>query len=204
MGGMQALQWAVSHPADVARVAAMTPMARTTRWSQLANELSRRALFEDLAFTQPRSRAAAMALWAPLTQLVVASTPQAAQRLPGREALLAEIARLQRHFEAHGADPFDWLCQTRAYDAHDVGATPGFGGDLARALASVRAQVLVLAAPLDLYNPPAAAREAAALIPGARFVEIPSDRGHRAAGDTGAEEARFLNGEIARFLAAPG
>ena len=56
MGGMQALQWAVSHRDDVDRVVAMTPMARTARWSQLVNEISRRALFEDPACTRPRER----------------------------------------------------------------------------------------------------------------------------------------------------
>ena len=200
MGGMQALQWAVSHPGDMQRVVAMTPMARTARWSQLVNEISRRALFEDVENTRPRDRAAAMALWAPFTQLVVASAPAAVERLDSLEALGAEIARLQARFDAHGPDPFDWVCQTRAYDAHDLGATPGFGGDLQSALAAIRARVLVLAPALDLYNPADAARAAAAGIAGARFVEIPSDLGHRAAGDTGAEEARFLDAAIAAFL----
>ena len=38
MGGMQALQWAVSHPARVGRMVAMTPMARTTPWAAAVNE----------------------------------------------------------------------------------------------------------------------------------------------------------------------
>jgi homoserine O-acetyltransferase len=204
MGGMQALQWAACYPEDIERVVAMTPMARTTRWSQLVNEISRRMLFEDAACTRPRERAAAMALWAPFTQLVVPSTPQATERFAGKEALFAEISGLQARFAQHGPDPFDWACQTRAYDDHDLGATPGFGGDLVRALAWIRARVLVLAAPLDLYNPQAAARQAVAGIRDARLVEIPSDRGHRAAGDTGAEEARFLNDTIGRFLRETG
>ena len=200
MGGMQALQWAVSHRDDVEQVVAMTPMARTARWSQLVNEIARRALFHDGAFTRPRPRAEAMALWVPFTQLVVASTPQAAERFADRDEMLAHIARLQDHLAAAGPDPFDWLCQSRAYDEHDLGTTPGFGGDLGRALGSIRARVLVLAAPVDLYNPRAAAREACAGIRGARLVDIPSNLGHRAAGDTGVEEARFLNASIAGFL----
>ncbi len=57
IGGMQALQWAVSHPARMDRVVAMTPMVRTSRWSQLVNEMSRRALFPDAGCCVPRSRA---------------------------------------------------------------------------------------------------------------------------------------------------
>ena len=91
-----------------------------------------------------------------------------------------------------------------ALDAHDVGTTPGFGGDTARALASIRAATLVLAPPLDLYNPVEEARGAAAAIPGARFVEIPSILGHHAAGPADADAAAFLNREIAAFLAEAG
>ena len=38
MGGMQALQWAVSHGDRVERLVAMTPMARTTPWAAAINE----------------------------------------------------------------------------------------------------------------------------------------------------------------------
>lgn len=190
MGGMQALQWAVADPARTERVVAMTAMARTARWSQLMNELSRRALFEDDAFTQPRERAAAMRLWAPLTQLVTPSTPQAAERWVDADALVAEMRALQERFEAHGPDPFDWLCQTRAYDAHDV----------ADRLGSIRARVLLAAPPLDLYNPEYASREIADGIARAELVTIPSRLGHRAATDMDGRDAQFLNDAIARFL----
>ncbi|HUI98838.1 MAG TPA: alpha/beta fold hydrolase [Usitatibacter sp.] len=200
MGGMQALQWAVSHPGRVARVVAMTAMARTSRWSQLMNELSRRALFEDDACTVPRERAAAMRLWAPLTQLAIPSTPEAAARFPRQIDLLGEIRALEAHFGRHGPDPFDWACQTRAYDAHDLGATPGFDADLDAALAAIEARTLLLAPGLDLYNPARASHEMAARIRGARFAEIPSPRGHRAAGGGHADDAAFLNRIIADFI----
>jgi len=99
-------------------------------------------------------------------------------------------------FEAH-----DYLYQSWAYEAHDVGTTPGFGDKTRRALASIRAATLVLAPPLDLFNPEASAREAAAAIPGACFVEIPSIQGHQAATSTDPRDASFLNGAIGEFLA---
>ena len=37
-------------------------------------------------------------------------------------------------------DARNWVYQTWAYDAHDVGTTPGFGGDYAKALGSIRAR----------------------------------------------------------------
>jgi len=68
-------------------------------------------------------------------------------------------------------------------------------------LASIRAKALLLAPPLDLFNPAQAARDAAAAIPGAQFVEIPSVQGHQAATSTKPEDAAFLNRVIAEFLA---
>jgi len=201
MGGMQALQWAVSHPRRMRRVVAMTAMARTARWSQLVNELSRRAMFEDTALSRPRERAEAMRLWAPLTQLVTAGTPQATERFTSHAALLAEIGALEQRLALHGPDPFDWACQTAAYDAHDLGSTPGQRG-VEAALRSIVAPVLLLAPPLDLYNPAPCSHEMARTIPRARLVEIPSSLGHRAASDASADDARFLNAAIGEFLQA--
>ena len=202
MGGMQALQWAVSHPQRVKRVVAMTAMARCARWSQLANELSRRALFGDDECRVPRARADAMRLWTPLTQLTTPTTPEyVAARFASRESMVDWLHAEQGRLETDGPDPFDWLCQTRAYDAHDIGKTPGFGGDTAAALRAIRATTLLIAPPLDLYNPAAAAREDARSIPGARFIEIPSIRGHRSAAVGDERDTAFLNDTIREFLA---
>jgi homoserine acetyltransferase len=60
--------------------------------------------------------------------------------------------------------------------------------------------VLVMAPPLDLYNPVEEARRAASLIPGARWVEIPSAEGHLAASGVREREVRLLDRTIAAFL----
>jgi predicted ABC-type transport system involved in lysophospholipase L1 biosynthesis ATPase subunit len=98
-----------------------------------------------------------------------------------------------------GFDATDYLYQSRAYAAHDVGSTPGLAGTAA-ALARVEARVLVMAPPLDLFNPAGDARKAAVGIPGAVFVEIPSSEGHQSASGTRSTDAAFLNQIIARFL----
>ena len=192
MGGMQALQWAVRHPDRMDNVVALTAPSRTARWSQLVNELSRRALFEDPAFTRPRALGVAMALWVPLTQMIVARSPAAIGQIPDRESLLESLAALEERFAAHPPDPFDWLAQTRAYDAHDVNARLG----------DIRARCLLAAPSLDLYNPVDDVRETAAAIAHARFVEIASPMGHRAATDTRPEDGAALNAAIAAFLGA--
>jgi homoserine O-acetyltransferase len=99
-----------------------------------------------------------------------------------------------------GFDAHDYLYQSWAYEAHDVGTTAGFA-DTAGALASIGAKALLLAPPLDLFNPAQSARDAAATIPGARFVEIPSVQGHQAATSLKPEDDAFLNRVIRDFLA---
>lgn len=200
MGGMQILQWAVSHPRRLARAVALVPMARATPWSAAVNEASRRALMADPQWATGPARNGWHA-WTAVMQALAGRTPA------GLELDCATpseaIAWIEQRWQAHGkmgASAIDWIWQTYAYDAHDVGATPGFAGDLAAALRTVAARTLILAAPGDLYNPTAAAREAARLIANARYAEIPSLLGHQAASGSRPEDAAFLNREIAAFL----
>ena len=51
MGGMQALQWAVSHPGFMRAVVAMMPMAKTAPWAALVTETARSCLMADPAWT---------------------------------------------------------------------------------------------------------------------------------------------------------
>jgi homoserine O-acetyltransferase len=50
MGGMQTLQWGVSHPDMMAALIALTPMAKTPAWSVAVNEATRKALIADAAY----------------------------------------------------------------------------------------------------------------------------------------------------------
>ena len=203
MGGMQALQWGVSHPQHMAALVAITPTARTARWSQLVNELSRRALFSDAHCRTARPREEAMRLWVPLTQWVMPSTPAALQHLETPAALLALIEQRTQQLVEHGPNPFDWCCQTWAYDAHDVGDTPGCDGDTVRALACIQAATLVLAPQLDLYNPVFEAHFASDHIAGARHVELPGIAGHASASGGAMEPTDVLRDEVRRFLRGP-
>ena len=200
MGGMQALQWAVSHPDRIERVVAITPMARSARWSQLMNELSRRALFTDAACTVARPRDEAMRLWVPLTQLAMVQTPEALEAFPSRSALAQWLDETATRLGEHGPDPFDWRCQTDAYDAHDVAATPGCNGDLEAALARIEARLLVLAPGLDLYNPVFAARDVVAHVRKAEFVILPGAAGHQSASGVAVESTAVLREAIRRSL----
>jgi homoserine O-acetyltransferase len=198
MGGMQALQWAVSHPHAMARIVALVPMARTTPWSVAVNEAARRALMADPAWpdSEPESGWAA---WTAIMQVLAARTPA----VIGDADVLVEIEERTRRRRALGLAAVDWVYQSWAYDAHDVGTTPGFR-EWTAALASVEASTLVMAPPLDLYNPAEAAQAAAAAIPGARFVEIPSRDGHWAASGADPADTAFIDQAMRDFLARAG
>ena len=195
MGGMQALQWGVSAPSRVERLVAMTPMARTTPWAAAINECSRRAL----TVGGLRDWSA----WVPLMQLLCGRTPQRLDRdFEDAAQAIDWIGRRTDWWGEQGFAPIDWLYQSWAYDAHDVGLTPGFGGDTTAALASIRARTLIAAPPLDLYNSADAARRAAEGIPGARFVLLDTDWGHQSASAADVASARRLDDEIRAWLAA--
>jgi homoserine O-acetyltransferase len=205
MGGMQALQWAVSHPRMMDKIVALTPMARTSAWSLVVNETTRACLMADPAWNGHEFTAIPVRgwkAWVNVQRVLASRTPEAiAHDFGNPQDVLAWTAALREQWLADGFDANDFLYQSRAYDAHDVGSTPGFDGDTKRALASIEAPVLVLAPPLDLYNPAAEARAAASAIPGARYVEIPSRQGHQSASATAEDDVRFLNQVIGDFVA---
>ena len=106
-----------------------------------------------------------------LQQAVAGVTDMGERKRREREALdeiLPDCAEAHLWFErlfarnrALGFDAHDYLYQSWAYEAHDVGTTAGFA-DTAGALASINAKALLLAPPLDLFNPAQSARDAAA------------------------------------------
>lgn len=203
MGGMQALQWAVSHPDFMQAIVAMTPMARTAPWAVAVVETARRALMADPAwngetFTSTPERG--WRAWSGVMSVLASRTPVGLGEvfedpldvLPWMDKLAAENA-------AGGFDAVDWLYQSWAYQSHDVGATPGLQGN-PEPLAGIRAVSLILAPPLDLFNPVQCAHEAADLIPDATLVEIPSLQGHQSASALREDDAVFLNEEIGAFV----
>jgi homoserine O-acetyltransferase len=182
MGGMQALQWGVSHPAFAHSVVALVPMARTRPWSVAMNEVARRILMADPGWpTGPYG--SGFDNWAALTRVITNRSPGAlegmtAAAIPG---LVAQVIAMVRQV---GPDPLDWVYQSFAYDAHDVGTTAGFGGDTAAALRTIQAPTLLLVPQLDLYNPIDDAVEAARLVPNATLLHLAGNAGHAVAADT--------------------
>jgi homoserine O-acetyltransferase len=201
---MQALQWGISHPDFMRCLVAMTPMVRAAPWACAVLETARRALTADPAwngheFTAYPERG--WRAWTGVMSVLAGRTPRALEEMFSNPGDVSSwIEQVTKDNIANGFDATDWLYQSWAYEAHDVGTTPGFGGNVAVALGSIRARALILAPPLDLFNPVQSAQEAADAIAGATLIEIPSVQGHQAATSLKAEDAGFLNEEIGEFL----
>jgi homoserine O-acetyltransferase len=99
-----------------------------------------------------------------------------------------------------GRDANNLIAQARAWQRHDVGTTPG-AGDLEKALRAIRARVLYMPCETDLYFPIGDARYEQQFFARSTFMPIPSLWGHSAGGGGSAADARFINEQIAAFLA---
>jgi homoserine O-acetyltransferase len=207
MGGMQVLQWGVSHPDYMDALVAMVPLAKTPAWTVAVLEASRKAIMNDAAWNNGNYESPpeqGVRLWRDIVSLLAARTPDmyGAQFRNGIDALpwmAAQETALLKAFDAN-----DWIFQTWAYQAHDVGATPGFDGDTAKALASIKARTLILTGTKDLLNPEFEPIEMGKNIPNAAMKTISPGTvtGHASAGGAIPADVEFLNRETAAFLDA--
>ena len=208
MGAQQALQWAVSHPGFMDRVVATSGTARTYGHGIVRLDGQIAAIETDAAFAggdyaaEPTRGIEATALvwlgWLYSQEWWRRELWRGDQ--PPGTTLHEAVARMTHEFFA-GADANDLIAQMRTWQAHDVGGTAPFAGDLAAALGSIRAPVLYMPSATDLYFPVEDARSEAVFIPHCEFVPIPSLWGHPAGAGASPEDARFLNEHIAAFLA---
>jgi homoserine O-acetyltransferase len=207
MGGIQALQWGVSHPGMMDAVVAIVPLAKTPAWNIAVLEASRKAIMNDPAWkdgnydTPPEK---GIRLWRDIVMLLAARTPDmySAQFKNGMDVLPWMEAQETAALKAFDAN--DWIYQTWAYERHDVGTTPGFNGDTAKALVSIKAKTLILTGTKDLLNPEFEPVEMGKNIPNVKMMTISPGTvtGHASASGAGAADVEFLNRETGAFLEA--
>ena len=205
MGGRQVLQWGVSHPDYMDALVAMVPLAKTPAWTVAVLEASRKAIMNDPAWKDGNYDAPpekGVRLWRDILSLLSARTPDmySAQFKNGIDVL--PWMEQQETAVLKAFDANDWIYQTWAYERHDVGATPGFNGDTAKALASIKAKTLILTGTKDLLNPEFEPQEAGKNIAGVKMMTISPGTvtGHASAGGAGAADVEFLNREAGAFL----
>ncbi|MGE0826770.1 MAG: hypothetical protein AB7G75_31290 [Candidatus Binatia bacterium] len=201
MGAQQAFQWAVSYPEMVERIAPWVGAARTTPHTFFIPEGVAAALKTDAAwkgghYEQPpelglRAAARVVAGW-PLSQ---AWYRQELYKQMGYPTLADFIARFWESFVMqHDANNLLGLIFT--WQTHNVGDSPGFGGDYKKALASITAKAVVMPCQTDLYFPPEDSEEEVRCMSNAELKIIPSIWGHFAGLGINAADAEFIDAAI--------
>ena len=205
MGAQQAFQWAVSSPDFADKIVATSGTAKTYGHGIVRLEGQIAALTADPAFQ-------AGDYTAPPTKGLEAFGMVWAGWLYSQEWWRKELWRTQTvttldqamsRFRTRfipGADANNLILQCRTWEKHDVGGTSGFGGDVEKALKSIKVPLLYMPSETDLYFPLGDAKYEAQFIPRVTLRPIPSLWGHTAGAASNPADGKFLNETIGAFL----
>ncbi|HTS50655.1 MAG TPA: alpha/beta fold hydrolase [Bryobacteraceae bacterium] len=209
MGAEQAFQWAVSYPTFADRIVATSGTAKCYPHGVVRLEGQIAAITNDPAFNNGdyTSRPAkgldtfgVMWLGWLYSQEWWRREVWRPTAAPGT-TFEQYFQERRKSFQAN-ADANDLILQMRTWQRHDVGTTPGFNGDVERALRSIKVPVLYMPSETDMYFPISDARYEAAFIPGVFLIPIPSLWGHTAGAASNPADGKFLNDKIGAFLQA--
>ena len=209
MGAQQAFQWAVSYPTFADRIVATSGTAKTyphgfVRLEGQIAALTADAAFQNGDYTAPPTKGleAFATVW---TAWLFSQEWWRRELWRETEKPGTTFEQLLNNFRTNfipGADANDLILQMRTWERHDVGTTPGSGGDVERALRSIKVPLLYMPSETDLYFPVGDARYEAGFIANVSLVPIPSLWGHTAGAGSNPADEKFLNETIGRFLAA--
>ena len=207
MGAQQAFQWAVSYPGFMDRIVATSGTAKTYGHGIVRLDAQITAITNDPAWmngdykTQPAKGLETFGIvWAGwlYSQEWWRKELWRTNAKPGT-TFEQIVARFHQGF-IPGADANDLILQCRTWESNDVGATPGFHGDVEAALQSIKVPVLYMPSATDLYFPLEDAKYEASFIPAVSLLPIPSLWGHPAGAGASPADRSFLNDAIRRFL----
>jgi homoserine O-acetyltransferase/O-succinyltransferase len=207
MGAQQAFQWAVSYPTFADRVVATSGTAKTYGHGIVRLEGQIAALTADPTFnggdytTPPAKGLEAFGMvWAGWLYSQEWWRRELWKTTVPAGTTLEQYMNRFRNF-IPGADANDMILQARTWQRHDVGNTPGFGGDVEKALRSIKVPFLYMPSETDLYFPVGDARYEAGFMSTVTLTPIPSLWGHPAGAGGSPADRDFLNTTIAKFLA---
>ena len=208
MGAQQTYEWAVAYPDMVRRAAPIAGTAKTTDHDFLFAESVRDTLLADPKFNGGdyaassdvaaglRSQAKLWAVMGWSTEFYVQQRPKAL----GFDTIDAFIDGFMNGYFGP-MDPNDLLCMAWKWQRADVSRHTK--GDLAAALAQIKAKTFVLPIESDMFFPPADCAREAAMIPGAELRVLKTIDGHLGLFGTDADYVRQVDAHLAELLALP-
>jgi homoserine O-acetyltransferase len=205
MGALQAFQWGLSHPGLVRRIMPFCGSSRTSPHCYVFLCGVKAALEADAAL------AAGEYDVPPAAGLKAVGRVYAGWALSQafyRERLYRRLAHetvdgfLVDFWEAFflSLDANNLLSQLGTWQTADLAATPGYDGDLARALGDVAPRAFVVPAEKDLYFPPEDSAWEVERMPSAELRVIPGPWGHLSNSDLDPDCAEFLRGTVRELL----
>jgi homoserine O-acetyltransferase len=209
LGGMQVLEWGISHPDFCETIIPISTSARQSAWCIGLNTAARAAIMSDPVwnngcYTQQPMKGLATARMLGMLSYRSATELErrfgrhrqnaAADRFDGGN--LFQVESYLRHQGEKLGKRFDantYIYLSRAMDLHDVthGRAP-----LPEVLGSIKARTLCLGVSSDLRYPTVEQKEIVRFTPNARYAEIDSIHGH----DAFLIEFDQLNAAIQNFL----
>ena len=209
MGGMQAYHWAACHSDMVERAAVVCGSAKCSPYNRVFLEGVKAALTTDPAFrdgrfvAKPTAGLRAMgrvyAGWA----MSHAFYRDEVWREAGFNSLEDYLVRAWDSAFAR-RDANDLLAQIGIWQRGDISACAAFGGDMDRALAAIKARILLMPGQTDRYFDPRDNADDIGRLVNAKSAElhpIPSIHGHRAGNPVNNPVDRaFIHAKISALL----
>jgi len=209
MGGMQAYHWAVRCPDMVERAAVVCGSARCSPYNHVFLEGVKAALTTDPAWQDGRFVAKPVAGLRAMGRVYAgwAMSHTYYRDEIWREAGFTSLEDyLARSWDVAFSrrDANDLLAQIATWQNGDISRCPEFGGDIDRALAAVKANILLMPGQTDRYFDVRDNEAELGRLVNARSAElhpIPSIHGHRAGNPVSNPVDRdFINAEISALL----
>jgi homoserine O-acetyltransferase len=209
MGGMQAYHWAARYPDMVERAAVVCGSARCSPYNYVFLEGVKATLTTDSAWQDGRFVAKPVAGLRAMGRVYAGWAMSHAYYRDDiwREAGFTSLEDyLARSWDMAFArrDANDLLAQIAIWQNGDISRCPEFGGDIDRALAAVKASILLMPGQTDRYFDVRDNEAELGRLVNARSAElrpIPSIHGHRAGNPVANPADRdFINAEISALL----
>lgn len=209
MGGMQAYHWAALHPDMVERAAVVCGSARCAPYNHVFLESVKAALTGDPAFRDGRFVEKPVAGYRAMGRVYAgwAMSHGFYRDELWRDGGFTSLEDyLVRAWDAAFArrDANDLLAQVGIWQRGDISACAAFGGDLDRALAAIKAHMLLMPGATDRYFDVRDNEDELGKLVNAKSAllhPIPSLHGHRAGNPVNNQrDQAFLKAEVAALL----
>ena len=184
MGGIEAMQWAVSFPDFMDAVIPVVPQAHSNRQANFIWEAARQAIMLDpkwrdgeYSADDPPRRGTGIGL--NIQGAFDSSAEAFGEMFKDRAEVDTFFASTAERIGAT-IQARDWVYRTWAIDDHDLAATSPFHGDLHAAARSIKARLLLMPNCYDQLLPPGESgiMEVAAYAPNAKIVDLDDIAGH--------------------------